>query len=58
MTEAQKTLMERDGLSAKEAKAIIEDAKLAINGAQNAGEIEEVLYDLGLEDDYIFDFLI
>ena len=58
MTEAQKTLMERDGLSAKEAKAIMEDAKLAINGAQNPGEIEEVLYDLGLEDDYIFDFLI
>lgn len=58
MTEAQKTLMERDGLSAKEANVIIEDAKLAINGAQNPGEIEEVLYDLGLEDDYIFDFLI
>lgn len=36
----------------------MEDAKLAISEAQNPGEIEEVLYDLGLEDDYIFDFLI
>lgn len=58
MTEAQKTLMERDGLSAKEAKVIMEDARLEINGAQNPGETEEILYDLGLEDDYVFDFLI
>ena len=53
MTETQKILMKRDGLSAQEAKDLMDETREALlDGDWDAiGDI------LGLEDDYIFDLL-
>lgn len=48
-----KILMERDGMSLEEAKALREECKEALL----AGDDEAIMYYLGLEDDYIFDIL-
>ena len=50
--EAREILMERDGMTEDEAREVMADAVAEIeNGNWDA------LYDLGLEDDYIFDFI-
>ena len=54
MNPVQKILMERDGLSAKEAfTQLLEMRQLVREGANP----EEVLEDIGLEPDYFFDIL-
>ena len=53
MTETQKILMKRDGLSAAEAKAQMEECREALLN----GDFEAIADYLGLEDDYIFDLL-
>ena len=58
MTETKRILMERDNLTSEEAdEAMSEIRKMVADGA-SYDEIEEaLLYDLGLEIDYIFDFI-
>jgi DNA primase len=54
MTDLKKVLMERDGLSFEEADKVIADMrKQVFNGANP----EELLYEIGLEPDYIFDII-
>lgn len=47
-------LMKRDNLSKAEALAQIEEMQQAVLEGENP---EELLYDIGLEPDYIFDIL-
>ena len=54
MCKITEILMDRDGLSELEAKSMVEDAREAF---YNGEDPEEVLYDLGLEPDYIFDLI-
>lgn len=62
MNNVVKILMERDDISAKEARALVEETREEINDALSSGgsydEIEEIIADnLGLEMDYIFDLI-
>jgi len=49
-----KILMNRDNLSESEALDLISDMQQAVLAGENP---EELLYDIGLEPDYIFDIL-
>jgi hypothetical protein len=49
-----KILMKRDNLSKAEALAQIEEMQQAVLDGENP---EELLYDIGLEPDYVFDIL-
>lgn len=51
MTDTQRILMERDGLTAEEAREQMNEAREAIMD----GDFEAMADYLGLEDDYIFD---
>ena len=53
MTETQRILMERDGISASEAKEMMREAREALMN----GDYEAMSDYLGLEDDYVFDLL-
>lgn len=53
MTDTQRILMERDGLTAEEAKEQIDEAREALMN----GDFEAMADYLGLEDDYIFDLI-
>ena len=53
MNEVVKILMERDGLTEKEAKREIADCREALLN----GDDEAIQDFLGLEDDYIFDII-
>jgi hypothetical protein len=51
----KQVLMHRDGLSAEEAQAMIDDARLRVLEGEDP---EEVLHEeFGLEPDFIFDLL-
>ena len=55
MSELKKVLMERDGMTPKEADEVIADAKQRVWDGEDP---EEVLEDeFGLEPDYIFDLM-
>ena len=54
MTELKKVLMNRDKLTSEEADEQIEEMVEAVN---NGEDPENVLYDIGLEPDYIFDLI-
>jgi len=47
-------LIKRDNLSKAEASSLISDMRQAVLDGENP---EELLYDIGLEPDYIFDIL-
>ena len=49
-----KILMKRDNLSESEALDLISEMQQAVLNGENP---EELLYDIGLEPDYIFDIL-
>lgn len=53
MTDTQRILMERDGLTAEEAKEQMDEAREALMN----GDFEAMVDYLGLEDDYIFDLI-
>ena len=53
MTDTQRILMERDGLTAEEAKELMNEAREALMD----GDFEAIADYLGLEDDYIFDLI-
>lgn len=61
MNEIIKILMDRDGLTYEEAEEMYEDTKAelmdAINGTSCLSPEEVLMGDLGLEMDYIFDFI-
>jgi hypothetical protein len=52
-------LVKRDGISRKEAEAVVEDIRERIlNGEIDAFDIDDVMMDeLGLEPDYILDLI-
>ena len=52
--ELLKILMQRDNLSKAEALDLISEMQQAVLEGENP---EELLYDIGLEPDYIFDIL-
>ena len=55
MSELKKVLMQRDGMSSREADNAIDDAKQRVSDGEDP---EDVLADeFGLEADYIFDLL-
>ena len=55
MSELKKVLMQRDGMSSREADNAIDDAKQRVSDGEDP---EDVLADeFGLEVDYIFDLL-
>ena len=61
-TETQKVLMERDGMTEEEARAetraVSNEIHEALSIGGSYGDIEDILlYDLGLEMDYIFDLI-
>ena len=53
MTETQRILMERDGLTAEEAKEMMDECREALMD----GDWDAMSDYLGLEDDYIFDLI-
>ena len=54
MTELVRVLMNRDGISRKEAQGIREEMMQRVWDGEDP---EEVLYEEGLEPDYVFDIL-
>jgi len=54
MSELKRVLMRRDSLSEEEAEIIIQSCRDQVNSGIDP---EEVLCDIGLEPDYIFDIL-
>ena len=54
MTEIEKIFMERDGMTAEEAKNQLNELRQQVIDGEDP---EEVLYDVDLEPDYIFDIL-
>lgn len=54
MREIERILMNRDELAEEEARETVAEAREAIFDGENP---EDVLYDLGLEPDYIFDLI-
>lgn len=52
MNRIEKILMRRDGETETEAKAIVEESRERF---YNGEDPEEILNDLGLEPDYVFD---
>lgn len=62
MNNVVKILMNRDGMSINDARALVEETREEINDAVSNGggydEIEDIIAgNLGLEMDYIFDLL-
>lgn len=61
MNETIKILMERDGLTEEQARREFKEVRRSVREALASGDAEEVeeilLYDLGIEMDYIFDFI-
>lgn len=53
MTETQRILMERDGMSEEDAKELMDECREALCN----GDFEAIGDYLGLEDDYIFDLI-
>jgi hypothetical protein len=61
MTTLEKTLMERDNITAGEAKEVINELKENMYENLSEGNIEDAYYtmdDVGLEPDYLMDLLI
>jgi len=54
MSELKEVLMERDGMTSEEVDEVICEMKERVYDGENA---EEVLYEIGLEPDYVFDII-
>mgnify|MGYP007069961994 CR=1 FL=1 len=58
MTETKRILMERDNLTSEEADEAMSGIRKMVADGASLEDIEDALhYDLGLEPDYIFDFI-
>lgn len=62
MKSIKQILMDRDDMTAEEAEGLIEEVREEIQVAASSGDyelVEDIMYgDLGLEIDYIFEFLL
>ena len=62
MKSVKQILIDRDDMTAEEAEELIEEVREEIQFAANIGDynmVEDIMYgDLGLEMDYIFEFLL
>lgn len=62
MDSITEVLMRRDGLSEEDAKREVEDFKANIEDSIMSGNLEDIedalMYDLGLEPDYLMDILL
>lgn len=62
MDSITEVLMRRDGLSEEDAKREVEDFKADIEDSIMSGNLEDIedalMYDLGLEPDYLMDILM
>ena len=54
MSKIERILIRRDEMTEEEAKEVVAEAREMIADGENP---EDVLYDLGLEPDYIFDLI-
>jgi polyhydroxyalkanoate synthesis regulator phasin len=54
MSELVEVLMKRDELTKEEAEACVEEMRADV---ESGSDPEELLYDYGLEPDYVFDLL-
>lgn len=54
MSELKNVLMSRDDMSSEEADGFIEEMRLRVSEGEDP---EEVLRDIGLEPDYVFDII-
>ena len=59
MKEAIKNIMNREGVTRKEATEIYNEIRDEIyeTGFESPSEVEDILYSYGFELDYIFDFI-
>ena len=55
MNEIVKILVERDGMTIDEAQQMVKEAKKQVYNGEDPEEI--LLYEFGLEPDYIFDLI-
>ena len=55
MSELKKVLMQRDGMSSREADNAIDDAKQRVSDGEDPWDV--LAEEFGLEPDYIFDLL-
>ena len=62
MKNVKQILMDRDDMTAEEAEELIEEVREEIQIAASSGDyelVEDIMYgDLGLEMDYIFEFIL
>lgn len=62
MKSVKQILMDRDNMTAEEAEELIEEVREEIQIAASNGDyelVEDIMYgDLGLEMDYIFEFVL
>lgn len=62
MDSITEVLMRRDGLSEEDAKREVEDFRADIEDSIMSGNLEDIedalMYDLGLEPDYLMDILL
>ena len=62
MDSITEVLMRRDGLSEEDAKREVEDFRADIEDSIMSGNLEDIedalMYDLGLEPDYLLDLLM
>ena len=62
MDSITEVLMRRDGLSEEDAKREVDDFKTDIEDSIMSGNLEDIedalMYDLGLEPDYLLDLLM
>lgn len=62
MDNITEVLMRRDGLSEEDAKREVDDFKADIEDSIMSGNLEDIedalMYDLGLEPDYLLDLLM
>ena len=62
MPSITEVLMKRDGLSEEDAKREVDDFKADIEDSIMSGNLEDIedalMYDLGLEPDYLMDILM
>lgn len=57
MNEVVKILMDRDGMTQKEAEELVNETREELLAADPWDMEEIIFYNLGLEPDYIFDIL-
>lgn len=55
MTELEKILIRRDGMTPQEARQLVDEMRERVFDGEE--DPEEILHEIGLEPDYVFDIL-